>query len=152
MPGFSAQGTVIAVSPDPNWPDYNPQGGTVAFTDIGELRDITPPALTRNAIETTTHNLSDDQYLVGIRRHGDMTFNVVFIPSGSVAGHDHLTGLQKKWFDGTRNIYRVRFPDTTAWIFSGFVTGFAPSAPVDDVLSADVTIRPTRGHLWTSVP
>jgi len=149
--GFSAQGTIIARSPDPNWPDNNPQGGAVTFTAIGELRDITPPALTRNTIETTTHNEADDAFLVGIRRHGDLTFNVNFIPSGAAFGHDHFTGLQKAWFTGSRDIYRLRFPDGTAWLFSGYVTNFAPSAPVDDRLSADVTIRPTGRHDWTFV-
>ena len=56
MGGQSAQGTILARSIDPNWPDSSPQGGSVSFTDVAELRDLTPPALQRNTIETTTHN------------------------------------------------------------------------------------------------
>lgn len=148
--GISAQGTIIKVSLDPNWPPQNPVGGTTDFTTIGELREITAPALTRNTIELTNHNNSDDEYLVGIRRHSDLTFNVNFAPWNGT--HDHLTGLQKKWFDGTRDIYHLEFPDGTAWVFSGFVTNFAVSAPVDDRLSADVTIRPTGKHDWVVSP
>jgi hypothetical protein len=144
--GISAQGTVIAVSPDPLWPDSTPQGGSITFTDVAELGDITPPGLTRNTIETTTHNQSDDRFLVGIRRHGELKFNVNFIPNDPT--HDELTGLQKKWFVGSRDIYRITFPDASQWIFSGYVTNFEPSAPVDDRLSADVTIRPTGMHKW----
>jgi hypothetical protein len=140
---------VIARSPDPNWPDNAPQGGSVTFTNIAELRDITPPALTRNEIETTTHNETDDAYLVGIRRHGPMTFTINWLPSGASFGHDHITGLQAAWATGSRDIYRITFPDGSKWTFSGYVTNFAPSAPVDDVLSADVTIRPTGAHSWS---
>lgn len=145
--GMSAQGTLIEVSQDPNWKS---QGGSVVFAAIAELREITPPALTRNTIELTNHNNSDDEYIVGIRRHGELTFNVNFVPTNGT--HDHLTGLQKKWFDGTRDIYRLTYPDGSAWLFSGFVTNVAPSAPVDERLGADVTIRPTGKHDWVSAP
>jgi hypothetical protein len=146
--GMSAQGTLIAWSPDPNWPPSNPVGGVTSYTDIAELRDITAPNLTRNEIELTNHNAQDDDYIVGIRRHGTMTFNINFVPGH--ASHDHLTGLQYSWFEGTRRIYRLTFPDGTAWLFSGFVTGFAPTAPVDDRLAADVTVRPTGRHDWVA--
>ena len=152
MPGLSAQGTLIARSPDPNWPDFDPSGDPVSFATIAELRDITLPALTRNEIETTTHNEQDDQYIVGIRRHGTCSFDMNFLPrSGS---HDHVTGLQQSWFEGLREIFRVTTPDGaggTAWLFSGFVSNFAPSAPVDDRLSAQVTLRPTGRHDWVAL-
>jgi len=144
--GMSAQGTMIRVSLDPNWPPVNPVGGPVEFEDIGELREITAPALTRNNIELTNHNNADDEYIVGIRRHGELTFNVNFVPR--LGSHDHLTGLQKKWFDGTRDIYKLTYPDGTSWLFSGFVSNVGASAPVDDRLSADITIRPTGRHDW----
>lgn len=148
--GISAQGTIIARSIDPNWPDNDPQGGSVNFVDIAELGDLTFPALTRNPIETTTHNQNDDRYIVGIRRHGECTFPVNFIPSDPT--HDHQTGLQQSWFEGLRDIYRITTPDGTAWLFSGFISNFEPSAPVDDKLTADVTIRPTGRHDWVVAP
>lgn len=140
--GISAQGTLIARGP--NTPP------TITFTEIAELRDITPPALTRNALETTTHNEDDDAYIVGIRRHGDLTMQMNFVPDN--ATQDHLTGLQKAWYDGTCDIYRLTFPDGTAWVFSGYVTNIAPDAPVDDVLTAEVTIRPTGQHMFIAAP
>jgi hypothetical protein len=144
--GISAQGTLIARSPDPNWPDDNPVGGSVTFVEIAELTDITPPELSRNAIETTSHNQEDDRFIVGIRRHGELSFSVNFVPND--ATHDHLTGLQQAWFDGERNIYRLTYPDGSKWLFSGYVTNVAPKAPVDDKLAADVTVRPTGQHDW----
>lgn len=146
--GISAQGTKIARSFDPNWPPANPVGGAVDFVEIAELRDITPPGLTRNPIEMTTHNEEDDSYIVGIRRHGELQFNVNFVPTNET--HDHSDGLQAAWFDGTRDIYQITYPDGSKWLFSGFVSNFEADAPVDDRLSADVTIRPTGKHDWVS--
>ena len=142
--GFSSQGTIIARSKDPLWPPQAPVGGSVSFADIAELRDITPPSLTRNELETTTQNNQDDAYLVGIRRHGPMQFNCNFVPKDS--SHDNATGFQYSWFNGLRDIWRITFPDTTQWLFSGFVTNISPHAPVDGVLTADVTVRPTGKH------
>lgn len=127
----SAHGTLIARNPL----------GAGSFATIGELRDITPPPLTRNAIETSSHNEDDDSYVVGIRRKGEMTFAIGFKPDD--AGHDHSTGLANSWADGDCDLWRITYPDGSAWLFSGYVTNIGVSAPVDDGLVADVTVRPT---------
>ena len=139
--GMSAQGTLIARSPDPNWPTLDPVGGALNFVNIAELRDITGPDHNRNPIELTNHNKEDDEWIVGIRRKGDLQFNLNFVPFG--ATHNHRTGLIKAWEDGTRDIYRITYPDGSTWTFSGFVTNVGAAMPVDDRLSSDVTIRPT---------
>lgn len=128
---ISAQGTIIK------------RNGTA----IAELRDITPPALTRNSIETTMHNSGDDSYVVGIRRHGDLQFELGFLPDDE-ATHDAATGLLKAWYDGSKDLYEIDFPDGHVWFFSGFVTNVAPSQPVDGGQTAQVSIRPSGGHLF----
>jgi hypothetical protein len=153
LKGMSAQGTIIERSIDPLWPDASPVGGPVAFTAIAQLKNITAPPLTRKELETTTHNESADQYIVGISRHGTFTATLNFVPQDP--SQDHLTGLQKAWLDGTRDIYRLTFPDKisthgTQWIFSGFVTNFAPVANVDSVLDVTIGIRPTGQHAFVA--
>lgn len=118
-------------------------------TAIAELRDITPPPLSRKPIETTMHNSDDDSYVVGIRRKGELQMSLGFLPSGE-ASHNALTGLMKAWADGSKDRYDIEYPDGAIWIFSGFVTNISPKAPVDDGLVADVSIRPTNGHIFTS--
>lgn len=129
---ISAQGTIIKRS----------------GTAIAELRDITPPALTRNPIETTMHNSNDDSYVVGIRRKGELQFELGFLPSGE-ATHNAVAGLMKAWADGSKDLYEIDFPDGAKWYFSGFVVNIAPKAPVDDGLTASVSIRPSGGHIFT---
>jgi len=137
--GMSAQGTLIARA-DVATPTN--------FTTVAQIMKITPPSLTRNAIETTSHNESEESFVVGIARKGELTFDVGFVPSG--ATHGNLAGgLVKDWKDGTLAIWKVTFPESTKWTFSGYVTNVAVDAPVDDLLSASITIRPT-GLMTTS--
>lgn len=117
-------------------------------TAIAELRDITPPALTRNPIETTMHNSSDDSYVVGIRRKGELQFALGFLPSGE-ATHNNVAGLIKAWADGSKDLYELDFPDGAKWFFSGFVTNIGSTAPVDGGLEANISIRPSGGHIMT---
>lgn len=147
---ISAQGTIISVSPDPNWPDSDPQGGALDFEEIAELGDITLPETSRNEIETTTHNQQDSRFIVGIRRTGTMTLNLNWLPGNST--HDHHTGLQAKQVDGSRDIYRATFPDGSSMTFSGYVSNVAREAPVDNKLSATVTIRPTGAVQFADAP
>lgn len=129
--GISSQGTLIA----------RQEQGAGPFVTIAELSDITPPPLMRNPIETTTHNDPEEQFVVGIRRKGELSFSMFFIPTNPT--HDHLTGLIWSWKNGFRDVWRITYPDGSQWLFSGYVTNVGPAAPVDDALTADVTIRPT---------
>lgn len=130
--GISAHGTIIK------------RNGTA----IAELKDITPPALTRKPIDTTTHNSDDDSYVVGIRRKGELQFMLNWRPSGE-ATHDATTGLLDAWASGSKDQYEIDFPDGAVWLFSGFVTNIAPKQPVDGVQEASVSIRPSGGQIFT---
>jgi hypothetical protein len=129
--GISAHGTIIK------------RNGTA----IAELRDITPPALTRKPIETTTHNSQDDSYVVGIRRKGELQFVMNFLPSAEVT-HGTVSGLLEAWGTGSKDLYEIDFPDGAIWSFSGFVSNVAAKAPVDGELSANVSIRPSGGQVF----
>lgn len=138
--GISAQGTIIAVSPDPNWPAAG-EGDPIDWVDIAELLDITPPQKSRNPIEMTNHNSEEDAYVVGVKRRSELTWQVNFVPTNET--HDHHTGLLAKWDSGDRFIWRITYPDGSAELFSGFVSNVGESAPVDDKLSASISVRPT---------
>jgi hypothetical protein len=124
--GISAHGTIIKRNGTP----------------IAELKDITAPALTRKPIETTTHNSADDSYVVGIRRKGELTFNVNFLPSGEVT-HGTVSGLLDAWATGSKDHYEIDFADGATWQFSGFVSNIAAKAPVDGAFEAAISIRPS---------
>lgn len=137
--GISAHGTIIARAP---------AATPFTFTDIGELGDLVPPSMSRNSIETTTHNDDIDQFVQGVLRRGEVTFPINFIASGAIGGtHNHLTGLYQSIIDHSVDGWQIRFPDGDVWVFSGGVSNIGKKAPVDGALTADVSIRPS-GKMW----
>lgn len=117
-------------------------------TAIAELRDLTPPALSRKVIETTNHNSDDDSYVVGIRRKGEMSFELGFLNDDPT--HDNTTGLMSAWSTGSKDLYEIDFPDGGIWLFSGFVSNIGPKSPVDDGQTASISIRPSGGHIFSA--
>jgi hypothetical protein len=73
---------------------------------------------------------------------------VNWLPSGE-ATHDASTGLLDAWAQGSKDLYEIDFPDGAVWLFSGFVTGIAPTNPVDGAQEATITIRPSGGQIMT---
>lgn len=133
--GISAHGTRIARAP---------AATPTTFTDIGELMDITLPEMSRNSIETTTHNDDIDAFVMGVLRRGELRFRINFIASGTTGNsHNHLTGLYKSLIDKAKDGWRVTFPDGDQWVMSGGISNIGKAAPVDGALQTDINVRPT---------
>jgi hypothetical protein len=128
---LSGHGTKIDVQLTP--------GG--AWTEIAELRDITPPGFSRNEFDATTQNEDIDSYVLGVFRREATTIQMNFIPGNNT--QDHMTGIQKLMVNNTMTGWRFRYPDVAAtnWVASGQVSGFKPEAPVDGLMSAEATLR-----------
>lgn len=119
-------------------------GGTAqkeTYIKLDELVSLTPPAFTRNKIDTTTHNDGRESSVLGILRQGDLTGTVNFV--GSKTTHqqmlnDHLTNVKRNW--------RVDFPVLSGMILVGSfrVSQFAfADAPVDAAQQANFTLAPS---------
>src|SRR6186713_1298756 len=134
---LSGHGTKIDVQLEP--------GGE--WVEVAELRDITPPGLSRNEFDATTQNEDIDSYVLGVLRRETVTVQMNFIPSAET--HDHLTGMQYLLINNVMTGWRFRFPDVppTVWVASGQCSGFKPEAPVDGLMSAECTIRFSGGML-----
>lgn len=127
--GISAQGTVVSVQ----------RLGVGSFYEIKELQSVTPPAISRNDIEITSHNESWDAYIGGILRRSTLDFTICLLPDGGVStNHDKL---HDSIIAGDVDIWKVEYPDGSYLLTSGFINNIAPSAPVDDKLTADVSVR-----------
>jgi hypothetical protein len=128
---ISSHGTILAVQLTP--------GG--AFTDVAQVGDLTLPELMRKEFDASVHGKNIDQYVHGILRRGAFSFPINFLPTNGT--HDHLTGMYKLLIDNTITGFRHTYPDAgnTQWISSGQVQAIKPKAPVDGLLSADVTLR-----------
>lgn len=133
---ISAFGTVLKVGDG---------GGTEVFTGVAEIHDMSGPGISLNMIEAT-HHLSPSamrEFVAGLKDLTELSFEIGFVPTE--ATHSLSTGFLKDWADRTKRNYEIVFPDTavTTWGVSGFVTGFDIAAPLEDMLTAAVTIKLT---------
>lgn len=117
---------------------------TEAFATIAEVRDISGPGLSLNAIDVTAHTPEGwHEFIGGLLDGGEVTFDINWVPSD--ATHDVTTGLVANMLARSVDNYQLVLPDAanTTWRFAALVTGFEPSEPVDDALTASVTLRIT---------
>jgi len=127
-------------------------GGTVtpqdeSFTTVAKVGDIQGPAYTRDNVDVTSHDspLDYEELLATIKKSGELTFSLFWLPTDPT--HDATTGLFAAYEDGiTRNWKLVLTDfesDPTELHLTGYVSGFAPKAPVAGVLAADLKVQVT---------
>lgn len=121
-------------------------GGPENFTTIAEVRDISPPALSRD-VEEVTHHTSPGgwkEFIATLKDGGQVTFEINWDPAN--ATHSYGTGLLAFLVgSGVKKNFQVVFPTTgtITWAFGAIVTNFAPTGTVSGVLRANVTLRVT---------
>ncbi len=127
MAGINGFGTII---------NRGDGGSPETFTPIANCTGITPPGMSRDTIDVTTHGSPDawKEYLGTLKDGGEVSVDVNYDP----AQHDQFTA---DFDDPAPRTYQIVFPDpaSTTWEFEAILTGFAPDAPYDDKLSANLT-------------
>lgn len=105
---------------------------TEAFTDVAEITKLTPPNLSRDAIEVT-HLLSANGYrefIAGWRDGGEVSYEGNWLPLDGT--QDYTTGLHSSFNTDTVHNWRVVIPTVVRIDFSGFVTAHEPDLPLED--------------------
>lgn len=116
------------------------------FATIAELRDITPPELSSDIEDVTSHSSTGGYEEVlpdGVLKTGEVTFEINYVPTATT--HNATAGLIKDWKNKTKRNFQLVFSDGggSTWAFAAYVTKVAPKAPVKGILRADVTLKPT---------
>lgn len=113
---------------------------STSFTALAQIRDISGPSLAKGTAETTHRNSTGRwrTFVSTLRDGGEITFDLVFDPDDA----SHALMLTAFEENNGQN-FRVTFPDATpaTWTFLGEITAFEPSAPMEDALTASVTIK-----------
>jgi len=119
------------------------------FVDIGEITNISPPSFSLDQVDVT-HMQSPNNYrefIPGLIDPGEASFDMNFVPgSASDLRIQELMNLSP----GTdhRRTMKITYPNHVTWSFSGMVTGYEPAVPVDDKMTATVTIK-VSGQITT---
>lgn len=121
------------------------------FAAIAQLRSVTPPQISRNAIETNVHNTVGgwETSIMGMLRSGEVSADVNWLPDDPT--HDHTDGLLSKLLSNVKGTWQVAFPGGAIAQFDGWVQAFNPqAAETDNVLTAQITIKPTGAVTFTA--
>lgn len=118
-----------------------------AFTSVAEITKLTPPNLSRDAIEVT-HTTSANGYrefIAGWRDGGEVAYEANWLPTN--ATQDYSTGLHASFNDDDVHNWRIVVPEVLRIDFAGFITAHEPDLPLEDraTLSGKIKIsgKPT---------
>jgi len=110
---------------------------------IAEITEVTGPSSTLKTIDVTSHASTGgySEFIPGLKDGGDVGIKGNFI-AGDTNGQ---LGLQSDFNSNTINTYTITLAPSTgaAWTFSGYVTKFETSNPMDKEVSFACTIKIT---------
>jgi predicted secreted protein len=111
-----------------------------AFTTVAELIGLSGPGLSLDTVEST-HTEStgaNKEYIAGLKDAGEISADLNFLPAN--ATH---TGLIADQTARTLRNFQIVWPDTatTTWSFSAYVTNYEPAAPLEDRMTASVSLK-----------
>jgi predicted secreted protein len=116
-----------------------PEAPTV-YTTLGEVTNIQPPPMVRDVIDAT-HMASPNkwrEFIAGLKDGGEVQISLNFIPDS--ATDVRLRAMQTE--DDPSSI-KIVFPGGEEWGFTAFCTGYTPTVPHDDKMTADATFKVT---------
>lgn len=111
------------------------------FATIGQVRSVSGPTTKAEIVDITTHSTSGfwREKLAVLIDPGDMSFPINFDSADST--HAFATGLWNFFINLTQKNYLVTFPHSAGTLyFKAYVSSHSFSAPVDNVLSADISL------------
>ncbi len=113
-------------------------------TTVAEVTDISAPELSRDTAEVTHHQSPGmwRERIKILKDAGEVSLSINYIPTNST--HNAAAGMLGDFAnDSTNDTWTLVFSDVaaTTWSFAGAITKFSPKAPIDDRLTADITIQ-----------
>jgi len=112
-------------------------GTTVSIggSAVAEILDVTPPGMSRESIatshmgSTTAHSFLPSKLYDG----GEVGLEIAFDPNWAVPISDDAASVV------------ITFPDSgsSTWTFNAFVTGYEPADPLEDRMTATLTLKVT---------
>ena len=114
-------------------------GTTISFASgfLAEILDITLPGMSRESIQTSHMGTS-----------GDHTFTPAkLVDNGEMVVELGFDADEDPPIDDDPETVTITFPDSgsSTWVFTGFLTGYEGSDPLEDRVTATATVKVTGG-------
>lgn len=107
------------------------------YTTVAHVTNITPPSIERETLDVTTHGSTEgwQEFIGGLKNGGEVSIELYYDPTV----HDDLV---EHMDDADPKNYKIVWPGALGdWEFAAVMTGFAPEAPHDEKLSAEVKFQ-----------
>lgn len=114
---------------------------------VVSCRTIGGPKMSTAAINAGAHDSpsATAEYVPGLKDGGQVTLEILYDPRNTT--HSELAGgVWKLWNDRTVSLLAVEYPTTPTakgFEFNGFISGFEPSAPYEELMTAQITVQVT---------
>lgn len=133
MAGLAAYGMAVA-----HGDTETPLVSTV-WTEITQIADVQGPDMSAETIDVTAHDSASSyrETVPSFISSGNVTLELNWDPVAAT----HVT-IRDEFVNRTKSAYRMTFPDSpsTQWYFAAYVTAFSPAGPLDNKLTASVTL------------
>lgn len=107
------------------------------FISVAHVTNVTAPAIERETLDVTAHDSANGymEFLGGLKNGGEVSIELNYDPTA----HDSLVAHM----DTSDPLnYKIKWPGALGeWAFTAVMTGFAPEAPYDDKLTAEVSFQ-----------
>jgi hypothetical protein len=114
----------------------SPGAGTTAFVTVAEITEIDPGGMSRNKIETSTHNDGSESHVLGILRQSDPSLKINYVAAEAT----HIAILADI-ANNVKNAWRIQFPSGKTRTGDAYVQAFKfDPAPVDGKQGASLTL------------
>lgn len=110
---------------------------TEVFTAVASVTNLGGPELSRETYDVTAHDSPDGwrEFIGGLKDGGEVSVEINYKPDV----HDVLVADLS---DTDPRNWRIVWPQALGqWDFAAILTAFNPSAPVDDKLSGELTLK-----------
>lgn len=107
------------------------------FTTVAEVTSITPPGMSRDAIDAT-HMESPDgwrEFIGGLKDGGEVELGLNWVPGSAT------TILLMAEIEAAAGNKQIVFPNGEIFSFAALCTGLSPEAPVDGKMEASATYK-----------
>lgn len=122
------------------------ESAPATYTALAEVLSVTPPSISVETVDVT-HMGSDDgfrEYKAGRRDGGEVTVNMNYVEASA-------TLLQTLVLAGYET-FRITFPDSSTYVFSGIPTAFSfDDVVIDDKVAMSLTIKVSGKPVYTAV-
>ncbi|MBB4001593.1 phage tail tube protein [Aurantimonas endophytica] len=116
------------------------------FTEIGEVTEITPGEESTDRVDVT-HMQSPDrrrEFISGLIDPGEASFTINWVPGSET---DIL--LRELQASGDKRDHKITFPNGVTVTFEASVLTYSKSMPIDDRMTATITVAPSGAETWT---